>query len=376
MMTGLYPQQHGAVALDAQPFRENVIGRSQYPTLPQLLDEAGYLTELCGKSHLGDPKEYGFRSGAEHKDYNDIDTFAYAERFIDERRGDDTPFFLWLAPHQPHVPLKPDPQWLEVYANAPIEVDPNFGVSPPPQSIFNQGTPGEHFYRDSTFTNNHMGLPSGPPRTREQILEFTRAYYATISHLDHQVGKFVARLTASGHYSNTLIFFLADNGYHLGNHGLGNKITMHEESVRVPMFVHWSGLCRHGVRTDALVSSLDVYPTVLELAGAGLPTDTHGTSLVPLFRRPDREVREYVASECVGVGGKLGQGHRMVRTQRWKYVLTDVNEEWLFDERADPYELTNLSAEPAHQRTLALMRQFMAEWMARVGDTHAPPSPA
>ncbi|HRZ17507.1 MAG TPA: sulfatase, partial [Candidatus Hydrogenedentes bacterium] len=89
---------------------------------------------------------------------------------------------------------------------------------------------------------------------------------------------------------------------------------------------------------------------------------------------PEKELRPYVASECVGVGGKKGMGHRMVRTSRWKYVLTDTGEEALFDEEADPCELENLAGVETHHATLQQMRGHMKEWMTRVGDTHpAPP---
>jgi arylsulfatase A-like enzyme len=98
-----------------------------------------------------------------------------------------------------------------------------------------------------------------------------KAYYATISHLDNQVGRLVEHLKSTGPYNNTLIIFLSDNGYDIGNQGLGNKITMHKESVRVPMFIYYAALPNKGIKSNALVSSLDVYPTILQLAGTELP---------------------------------------------------------------------------------------------------------
>ena len=199
------------------------------------------------------------------------------------------------------------------------------------------------------------------------------AYYATISHLDHQVGELIAELKRLNLYENTVIVFLSDNGYHLGNHGLGNKITMHEESVRVPMFIVAPGRFAHGARCGALVSSLDVLPTLVELAGAEPPQALMGRSLVPLLADSKKSVRDHVVSECIGVGGKPGQGHRMVRSDTFKYVLTDTSEEWLFDETQDPYELTNLATRPEHRATLRQLRQHLRNWMSQTGDTHAPP---
>ncbi|HNR30754.1 MAG TPA: sulfatase-like hydrolase/transferase [Candidatus Hydrogenedentes bacterium] len=244
LLTGLFPQQHGAIALDGSGFQENVVAQGRLLAVAQLLARAGYDTGFCGKSHLGPPRDYGFAEGGELKDRTDDETFAFACRFIEQRRDNPKPFFLWVAARQPHIPLAPPPEWLELYRDAEIPVDRNFLESPPRESIFNQGLPGEHYYRDSEVRNDYEGLPSGPPRSREQIVEFTRAYYAVVSRLDHQIGRLVDAMKEAGVYENTVFVYLSDNGYHLGNHGLGNKITMHEESVRVPMLLHWPGLER------------------------------------------------------------------------------------------------------------------------------------
>ena len=373
IMTGMFPQQHGTIALDNHAFLENVAEHKRIPTLAQLLAQAGYDTAFCGKSHLGPPMDYGFTSGEEMKDPTDDPTFAFATQFIKERKSNPKPFLLWIAPKQPHVPLLPPDEWLDLYRNTDIPLSPNFLESPPPGSIYNQGMPGERYYRDSDYTNNYKSLPAGPPRSPDQIRDFIRAYYAVISRLDHQLGEFVNQLKNADLYNNTVIIYLSDNGYHLGSHGLGNKITMHEESVRVPMLLHGPQLRNTGIRSQALVSSLDLYPTLLDLAGAPVPEGLYGLSLIPLLKDPQTTLRPYVASECVGVGGKKGMGHRMVRTERWKYVLTDTSEEVLFDENKDPFELANVAGVESSQPILQTMRGYMKEWMARVGDTHQPP---
>lgn len=371
VMTGRFPQQHHTVALDTASFLPRVESGKQQ-TLAAYLREAGYLTALCGKSHLGNPRRYGFDAGQEHRDAFDDVPLAYAKEFVAARGADRRPFLLWFGMRQPHVPLLPAKTWLDLYPK-PLTIPPNFRETPLKQSICNQGVPGEAFYRDSQFTNNYRHLPSGPPRSKEVIRDFTLAYYATISHLDHQVDQLTRQLQQAGLADNTIVIFLADNGYFLGNHGLGNKITMHEESVRVPMFFSGGKLPRRGVTCEQLVSSVDLLPTLLELAGVPRPEGLWGKSLAPQLADPKRPLREYVASECVGVGGKPGQGHRMVRTERWKYVLTDVNDEALFDEQADPYELTNLASEAAHRETLGKLRQMMRQWMTAVDDGHAKP---
>jgi len=373
MMTGVFPQQHGAVALDQPSFVKNVVEEKRYPTLPQLLTAAGYDTAFCGKSHLGPPRDYGFAEGKEHPEYHDDPAFAFANEFVRSRNDSSKPFFLWVATHQPHVPLLPEDSWVAKYADKTFTIAPNFMITPPQGSIYNQGVPGESFFRDSEYTRNYEDVSAGPPRDADQIQTFMRGYYAIISRLDAQFGVLMATLKQSGHWENTVVIFLSDNGYLLGNHGLGNKITMHEESVRVPMFIRTPAMPIAGTRSDGLVSSLDVFPTVLALAGVERPEHLAGKSLVPVLEGREKNVREVVASECVGVSGTVGQGHRMVRTVQWKYVLTDVNEEYLFDESADPFELQNLASSPSAADVLGEMRAHMAEWMDSIRDGHTRP---
>ena len=205
--------------------------------------------------------------------------------------------------------------------------------------------------------------------------QFIKAYYATISHLDHQIGSLINRLDELGLGEDTIIIFLSDNGYHLGNHGLGNKITMHEESVRVPMWIRWKGTIKPGQKTKALVSSLDVYATLLDLANAAPPKERgQGTSLQTLMQNPNADHRLAVFSECTGVGGKKGEGHRMIRMQDWKLVLTDQNEWHFYDRNKDPYERQNLygkggAADEVRWQTL---QTPLHGWMKRIGDRKIP----
>lgn len=373
LLTGVYPQQNGSVGLDSEGFLKSVVEEERYRTPAHLLSAAGYRTGFAGKSHLGDPMEYGFEEGVELRERNDDGAFEAASRFIRARAEDRTPFFFWLATMQPHIPLQPGEEWTDLYREDEIDLPPNFRESPPEGSLYNQGLPGESYHRDSEGTGNFGGVSGGPPRNEEQMRTFIRGYYAAISRLDHQIGELVKVLEDTALIENTAILFLSDNGYHLGSHGLGNKITMHEESVRIPLFLRWGGLPKKGIRTPELVSSLDLYPTLLDLAGVPHPAWLEGQSLLPLTESPDRPLRDAVFSECVGVGGKPGMGHRMARTRKWKYILTDVNEEALFDEEKDPYEMTNLADSGDHLEILRVMRGRLTDWMDRVGDAHERP---
>lgn len=369
MMSGVFPQQHGVIALNHKRFRAYQTGGIRAgQTLAHQLSEAGYHTGLFGKSHLGPPTNYGFAVGDERGAYDDKPTFEKAAAYLDAHAVGTKPFFLWIAPRQPHVPLLPEQRWLDLYPEGELALPENYRLEPKQISLNNQGVPGQHFYRDSNYRRNHRDLPAGPPRDVETMREFIRAYYAVISHLDHQIGQLVGKLKSLGVLENTVIVFLSDNGYHLGSHGLGNKITMHEESVRVPMFMVGPSVSA-GVRTSALVSSLDVYPTLLELAGVQeLPKHLMGQSLVPILEDAQAEVRRTVFSECVGVGGAAGQGHRMARTAQWKYILTGTDEEYLFEQQKDPYELRNRIGDPELGPAVDELRRRLSIWMQRVGD--------
>lgn len=368
ILTGLFPQTNGTVALNQASFIKTIVEEKKYKTLPHFLNEAGYATYFSGKSHLGDPINYGFQFGEESFDYDDKKAFQDVSDFINQSGFGNKPFLIWLAPRQPHVPLKPEKKWLDIYSESRILLEENYLQSPPLKSFYNQGLPGEIFYRDSDYTKNHRNLPAGPPRSPTIIKEFKKIYYATISHLDFQIGKLITELRDIGQMENTLVVFLSDNGYFLGNHGLGNKLTMHEESVRVPMFIYWDKLKNKGIRSDALISSVDLLPTVLDLIGSDVPDYLHGSSLKAILSNPTFQINKYVISESVGVGGQLGSGHRMVRTSNWKYILSDVNDEAIYNLERDPYELDNLVEEEGIQEIKFLLKDYLYKWKSMVGD--------
>jgi len=246
-----------------------------------------------GKSHLGEPATFGFAEGSELRDVNDEGTFAEAEKFLEREAKSDRPFLLWLTPRNPHLPLTAPQRFKDLYKDADIPLDPNWRESPLMESLYNQGPAEGISFRDSghpVFPGALAGSTGGPPRTEAQMKEVIKAYYGDVSCLDDQIGTLVGQLKANGLYDNTVIIYLADNGYFLGNHGLGNKVTMHEESVRVPMFIHSPLLPVKNAKSDALVSSLDVYPTIIDLAGVPGAAPSHGQIAAgrfsKLLRRP------------------------------------------------------------------------------------------
>jgi len=371
--SGVFPQQHGTVGLSRPGFLKSVVEEKRFATLPAVLEKAGYHTALYGKSHLGEPTTFGFTEGRELNDVNDDETFAEADKFLARESKSGRPFLLWLTPRNPHLPLTAPQRFKDIYKNADIKLDPNWRESPPMESFFNQAPAGEPIaFRDNknlVYPNAPAGCTGGPPRNETQMKEVIKAYYGDISCLDEQIGHLIDQLKADGLYENTVIIYFADNGYFLGNHGLGNKITMHEESVRVPMFVHSPLLPVKHAKSDALVSSLDVYPTILDLAGVPAPSHLMGKSLRPVLNNPAAAVRDYVVSECVGIPeNRPGVGHRMTRTDRYKYILSDADEEAFFDLKNDPCEMNNLIGSPELKGEIEKHRKMLREWMTGVGE--------
>jgi arylsulfatase A-like enzyme len=373
MMTGMYPQQNGVYSLGSSGFQPYKTGGAQAElALGIRLQALGYYTAAYGKSHLGEFTTYGFNEGLITPPDGDKEAFSKVATFLTTNQAKAQPFFLWVAPKQPHVPLRPEPEWLNLYDASTLPLPENFLTSPLTLSINNQGLPGEDYYRDSAYIDNWMDLPAGPPRSAEVIRNYTKAYYAVVSHLDSQVATMVQQLKDEGLWENTILFFLSDNGYHLGNHGLGNKLTMHEESVRVPMFAVGLGVVA-GQRSSSLVSTLDLYPTLLKIAGATtLPANAAGQSLLPILENPAMEIQDTVFSESVGIGGGAGQGHRMARSETHKYVLTGTNEEYLFDIQSDPFELENLINDPDYVTVRDQLRAKLEAWMLNIGDRTFP----
>ena len=373
MYTGMFPQQHGTVGLASDSFTRTIVVEKRYETLPAVMEKAGYHTALYGKSHLGVPTTFGFTEGREIHDPNDDEIFEEGGKFLQREAKAGRPFMLWLTPHNPHLPYTAPQRFKDLYKEVNIQLDPNWRESPLMQSFFNQGPAGGPIkFRDSPlliYPGAPAGLTAGPPRSEPNMKEVIKAYYADVSCLDEHIGKFDEQLKSSGLYDNTIVIYLSDNGYHLGNHGLGNKITMHEESVRVPMFMHSPLLPVKGARSDALVSSLDVYPTILDLAGLPVAPHIMGKSLRPVMNSADATVRDHVVSECVGPPDKrLGAGHRMVRTDHFKYILSIADEEAFFDLRSDPYELNNRINDGSLKDEIMRHRAMLHEWMASVGE--------
>ena len=188
-----------------------------------------------------------------------------------------------------------------------------------------------------------------------------RAYYASISFLDAQVGRLLDALDRLGLAENTLVVFMSDHGYHLGEGGQWMKQTLFERSARAPFIMAGPGVTAKGRASSRVVEFLDLYPTLAELTGVAAPRELAGRSLAPLLRNPAAEWNHPALTQVLrGTGEAAFMGYS-VRTDRWRYI------EWgdgargaeLYDEAGDPNELKNLAASPDHKKTVEEMQRLI-----------------
>jgi iduronate 2-sulfatase len=194
--------------------------------------------------------------------------------------------------------------------------------------------------------------------------ECRQAYNSSISFMDAQVGRVVDALDRLGLADNTIIVFTSDHGYHMGEHGLWQKMSLFEESSRVPLLIVAPGTAKAGGVAKSPVELIDLYPTLTELCGVAAPDNLQGQSLVPMLKDPSVTGRGWAITQVTRGGGRNGRffGYTF-RTPRWRYTEWDEGAEGreLYDHDADPRELTNLAEKSEHAQTVAELSKQLRE---------------
>jgi len=211
----------------------------------------------------------------------------------------------------------------------------------------------------------HWRLPEPRLSTLRAANEWrplVRAYLASISFMDTQVGRVVAELDKTGRAADTLIVLWSDHGWHLGEKLITGKNTLWNESTRVPLIFAGPGVTK-GAVCKRPAELLDIFPTLLELAGMPARNDLDGHSLVPQLKDAAAP-REWPAITT------HNQGNHTIRTEDWRYIRYADGSEELYDEKADPNEWTNLAADPRHSTTKA----GLAKWLPKVDKAPVPGS--
>jgi N-acetylglucosamine-6-sulfatase len=270
----------------------------------------------------------------------------HAVAFLHSRAGSPAPFFLWLSPTAPHLPLPPAPRhqatakarWARKLPHSPNYNESN--ISDKSQWLRTSGAvrSGGVSYADGEYSKRMGSLMA----------------------VDEMMARIQGVLAAQGQWNNTLVIVTSDNGYNLGAHRLIHKMAPYEESIRIPMAVAGPGVAAG--TTSRIVGLHDIAPTLIELAGGPPALDMDGRSLVPFLQQGDAApiawrgglITEYMGGwidPAYNPGGTVGRAYgldiptyRSLRTDRYKYIVWQATgEEEVFDLATDPYELTNLT---------------------------------
>lgn len=269
------------------------------------------------------------------------------------------PFFLALGFIKPHLPFVSPKKYWDLYDPAKIELAPNkFRPKNAPDYAIVAGQEMRAYY----------GIPQGsiPDDLARQL---KHGYYAAISYMDAQVGKVLAELDRLGLRENTIVILWGDHGWKLGEHDAWCKHTNSENDTNAPLILSVPGMKNAGVRTNALVEFVDVYPTLSELAGLPLPGHLEGTSFKPLLADPTRPWKSAAFSQYPRKGGKTTSGELMgysMRTERYRLTVwvdrkdhAQIDAIELYDHQNDPLENTSIAQDPANTE---LVDQLMAQW--------------
>ena len=369
ILTGKYAHINGV------PVFNRFDGRQ--PTVAKDLQAAGYHTGMVGKWHLGseptgfddwtilpgqgDYRDPTFYSKTRGKitvpGYCTDVTTDLALQFLDSRpKG--RPFFLMLHHKAPHRPWQPDEahraKWADRAIPEPATFDDDYASR---SDAAREAT--MRVDRDLTPADLKQVPPAGlapAELKRWKYQRYMRDYLACVDSLDENVGRVLDYLDRTGLAAITLVVYTSDQGFFLGDHGWFDKRFMFEESLRMPFLVRWPGVVASGTTADAITLNVDFAPTFLAAADLPVPDAMQGRSMMPLLKgqtppnwRRSMYYRYYHYPQDHRV-----QPHYGIRTDRYKLIRYHRIDQWeLFDLAADPNELHNLIADPAHAARVA-----------------------
>jgi N-acetylglucosamine-6-sulfatase len=383
ILTGQYAHRHGVVD-NTSPVPPGTI------FFPQRLQRAGYHTAYIGKWHMGESESSDApRPGFDHwisfpgqGVYQDpilnvngrrgrvagytTDVLTDSAIAWLQRRPASKPFFLSLSHKATHAEFIPPERYRGRYAKAKI---------PYPATMANT----ERNYRDKPrwVKEQRYGWHGVDYAYHGQLDfdDFYRRYAETLLALDEGVGRVLDQLERSGLARSTLVLYLSDNGFSLGEHGLIDKRHAYEESIRIPMLAWAPGFITGGSQVTAMVRNIDLAPTILELAGISRPPGMDGHSVLAALRGRASEQPEELLYEYYW---EFAFPHTptvfALRGSRYKYIyyhgIWDLNE--LYDLETDPLEQHNLIEVPAFQERSRAMRERLFDRLEATGGMRIP----
>jgi arylsulfatase A-like enzyme len=384
LLTGKYAHANGMVANDLR-LRESEV------TIAEILRDAGYRTGFVGKWHLdGGPRDPGFvPPGPRRQGFEFWAAYECHHQHFLPSYFRDTPEMIRIPKFEPEAScdfavefLKAQPEGRPFFLT--VQMGPPHDRYGAPEEYMKRYDPNRLTMRENWRPNSERG-PGGPgiePELRRPGMppaeyvptggkEEVAAYYAAITAVDDQVGRLVRTLKEMGQDDNTIILFTSDHGDMLGSHGLRRKRKPHEESAGVPGIVRWPAKVPAGRVVDTLFSHADMPPTLLALAGLDVPATMQGADLsaVALGRTtagPDAVLLQIFVPYHPD---QIEAPWRGIITDRYTYARRE-HEPWvLFDNRTDPWQMTNLVGEPQHATLAEELDRKLAALMKTHGDS-------
>jgi len=374
IMTGKYSHLNGF-------YRNGNRFDGSQQNVAKLLQKAGYQTAVIGKWHLGtDPTGFDYWNilpgqGAyynpvliengqrkKHEGYvTDIITDLTLD-YLKEKRDPDKPFFVMYHHKAPHRNWQPGPKHKEAYRTKKFRLPVTFNDD--------YETRGTAAHEQKMTLAKHFRVPYDskvkPPEGLEgqELTEwfyqrYMQDYLACVASVDDNLGRVLDYLKESGLEKNTVVMYTSDQGFYLGDHGWYDKRFMYEESLRTPLIVRWPGTIESGSESTDIVLNLDFPETFLDLAGAEVPGDMQGRSLVPLLRgeTPDDWRKSMYYRYYEFPGAHSVHKHYGVRTHRYKLIhFHDLNEWELYDLKKDPHEVNNVYGKPEYREITAELK--------------------
>ncbi|MGH9308031.1 MAG: sulfatase [Vicinamibacterales bacterium] len=320
-------------------------GLDDYPSWDLAINPRGRDRELHDKIFSLRPGLFGGTVSwlaDEGPDAEHTDEIAAGEavRLLERFKRNGESFFLAVGFYRPHTPYVAPRRYFDMY--------PRDRIALPQLSAADVSRTPAAAYRSALKEQDAM--------TDEQRLEATQAYWASITFMDAQVGRVLDALDRLGLADNTIVVFTSDHGYHLGDHGLWQKMSLFERSARVPLIIAAPGAKARGVAARGLAELVDLYPTLAGLAGLTPKGPVDGISLAPMLQDPEAVVRDAAFTQ-------VRNGYA-VRTDRWRYIEWAEGQQGsqLYDMEKDPAEATNLANAPQHAATVNELRARIAAY--------------
>src|SRR5262245_43768058 len=305
-------------------------------------DEETKLTNLTPTRGLGSALAY-YASPAPDEEHTDgkvaTETIALLEK------NKDRQFFIGAGFYRPHCPFIAPRKYFDMY---PVD-----RIAAPKWTAQDVATvPSAAWF--TTPPNWDVG--------EQGVRESIQAYYASISFLDANVGRLLDALDRLGLADNTIVVFLSDHGYLLGERGQWMKQMLFERSARAPVIIAAPGVSAKGQSSQRIVEFVDLYPTLADLASLVPPSGLHGRSLTPLLRDPSAPWDHPAFTQVRRGDATNGFMGYSVRTEQWRYIEWDAGKRGteLYDENADPAEMRNVAGDPTQAKVVEEMRRLLA----------------